>query len=129
MGVRWDAVVSGSRFWAQPEGADAPAPAAGMDAPVSVQVFLFGTLAKATADRPITLALHHPFRIADVMAELGRRYGGEFLSLIAAPNGVKLNHCRVYVNGEPATDPARPIQCGRSSAQIEIILLTAVEGG
>lgn len=129
MGVRWDAVVNGSRFWSQPEGAEAPAPAAGRDAPVCVQVLLFGALANAIADRAVTLALHPPFRIADVMAELERRYGGEFLSLIAAPNGAKLNHCRVYVNGEPANDLAMPVQCGRSSAQIEIILLTAVEGG
>jgi hypothetical protein len=129
MGVRWDAVVSGSRFWSQPEGAEAPAPGAGRNAPVSVQVLLFGALANAIADRPITLALYPPFRIADVMIELGRRYGDEFLSLIAAPNGAKLNHCRVYVNGEPANDPARPVQPGISSAQIEIILLTAVEGG
>jgi hypothetical protein len=128
MGVRWDAVVSGSRFWSQPEGA-APALAAGRDAPVCVQVLMFGALANAIADRPITLALHPPFCIADVMAELGRRYGGAFLSLIAAPNGAKLNHCRVYVNGEPANDPAKPVQCGKSSTQIEIILLTAVEGG
>ena len=129
MGVRWDAVVSGSQFWAQPEDAETPAPAASGDAPVSVQVLLFGALANAIADRPITLALHHPFRIADVMAELGRRYGGEFLSLTAAPNGANLNHCRVYVNGEAANDPAKPVQFERSSAQIEIILLTAVEGG
>lgn len=129
MGVRWDVVVSGSRFWSEPEGADAPEPGAGRDDPVSVQVLLFGALANAIADRPITLALYPPFRIADVMVELGRRYGGEFLSRIAAPNGAKLNHCRVYVNGEPANDPGKPVQSGKSPAQIEIILLTAVEGG
>lgn len=129
MSVRWDAVVVGSQFWAKPVRPATAARAAGIDAPVPVRVLLFGTLANPAADRALTLNLHSPFCVADVIAELGRRCGSELLSLVADSNGGKFNHCRVYVNGEPIEDVARPIHTAGSAAQVEMILLTAAEGG
>jgi len=129
MSVRWDAVVGCSQFWAEPARPVPAAPAAGTDAPVPVRVLLFGTLANSTADRALTLNLRSPFCVADVIAELGHRCGGELLSLVADSNGRKFNHCRVYVNGEPVEDVARPVHTAGSAAQVEMILLTAAEGG
>ena len=127
MSVRWDAVVGRSQFWAEPARPATAAPTADTDAPVPVRVLLFGTLANSTADRALTLNLHNPFCVADVIAELGRRCGGELLSLVADSDGRKFNHCRVYVNGEPVEDVARPVH--ESPAQVEMILITAAEGG
>ncbi len=79
MSVRWDAVVGCSQFWAEPVRLATAAPA-GADAPVPVRVLLFGALANSTADRALTLNLHSPFCVTDVIAELGRRCGGELLS-------------------------------------------------
>lgn len=127
MGVRWDAVVAGSRFWAEPRRPTAAVSAAGTDA--SVEVWLFGTLADAIPERPVTLQLRIPFCVADVIAELGRRCGGEFLARVTNPDGRKLSHCRVFVNGEPTDDTAAPVRAETSTARIEMILLTAAEGG
>ena len=129
MEVRWDAVVGRSQFWAEPVRPASAPPAALIDAPVPVRVLLFGTLANSTADRALTLILHSPFSVADVIAELGRRCGSELLSLVADSNGRKFNHCRVYVNGEPVEDVAKPVHSAASPAQVEMILLTAAEGG
>lgn len=129
MGVRWDAVVGRSQFWAEPERPATAAPAALTAAPVPVRVLLFGTLANSAADRALTLNLRSPFCVADVIAELGRRCGGELLSLVADADGRKFNHCRVFVDGEPVDDVARPVHCAESPAQVEMILLTAAEGG
>ena len=62
-----------------------------------------------------------------VIAELGRRCGGELLSLVADSDGRKFNHC--HVNGEPVEDVARPVHTAGSLAMVEMILLTAAEGG
>ncbi len=127
MSVRWDAVVGRSQFWAEPVRPATAAPAAGTDVPV--RVLLFGTLANSTADRDLTLNLRSPFCVADVIAELGRRCGGEFLSKVSASDGKKYNHCRVFVNGQSVEDTATPVRTGGSTAQVELILLTAAEGG
>ena len=129
MSVRWDAVVGRSQFWAEPVRPATAAPAMLTDAPVAVRVLLFGTLANSTADRALTLNLRSPFCVADVIAELGRRFGSELLSLVADSGGRMFNHCRVYVNGEPVEDVAKPVHAAESPAQVEMILLTAAEGG
>ena len=129
MSVRWDAVVGRSQFWAAPVRPATAAPAALTDAPVPVRVLLFGTLANSTAGRALALDLRSPFCVSDVITELGHRCVGELLSLVADSDGRKLNHCRVYVNGEPVEDVAKPIHSAESPAQVEMILLTAAEGG
>ena len=129
MSVRWDAVVGSSQFLAEPARPATTVPAALTDAPVPVRVLLFGALANSTADRAFVLNLRSPFCVADVIAELGRRCGSELLSLVADSNGRKFNHCRVYVNGEPVEDVAKPVHAVGCPAQVEMILLTAAEGG
>lgn len=132
MGVRWDAVVQHSRS----ERRSPPAPAARltpcpstMGVAASAQIWLFGSLADSVPERPLRLQFRNPFSIGDVIAELGRRYGAEFLSRVTAPDGGMLRHCRVFVNGEPVEDTVAPVCANNSVAHIEIILLTAAEGG
>jgi hypothetical protein len=130
MGVRWDAVVERSR----PE--PPPAPAARLTpcpsttgATTSVEIWLFGSLADSVPERPLRLQFRNPFSIGDVIAELGRRCGAEFLSRVTAPDGGMLRHCRVFMNGEPVEDTGAPVCAQEPSTQIEMILLTAAEGG
>lgn len=131
MGVRWDAVVERAverdpgRFETRSE----PAPAARLTSSASapVEVWLFGSLAEAVPERPLRLEFRNPFSIDDVIAELGRRYGDGFLSLVTSPDGGMLRHCRVFVNGEDVEDTGAPV-CAQAP-QIEMILLTAAEGG
>ena len=129
MSVRWDAAVGNSRFWIEP-----PRPAAKPSTPnvtssVAVKVWPYGALASVLAERPLELQLPEGFTVADVLAELGRRYGDEFSDLAIGGDGRKLRHCRVFVDGLPADDIETPVQVGPSPALVEIILLTAIEGG
>jgi hypothetical protein len=72
---------------------------------------------------------HGPFSVGDVIAELGCRWGRPFLDKVAAPGGGILNYCRMFVNGQSVEDATAPIQTTGSPTQIEMILLTAAEGG
>jgi len=129
MAVRWDAVVESGRRQFEPARSPSAqlAPAAG--AAVSVHVLLFGSLAGAFAERPLKLQLRLPFSIGDVIAELGSRCGEEFASRVTAPDGSLLRHCRVFVNGEAVEDLRTPVCAQDPVAQVEMILLTAAEGG
>jgi hypothetical protein len=129
MGVRWDAVVEcePDRFEARSGPASAALPT--LPASASVDIWLFGSLAEAVAERPLTLEFRNPFSIDDVIAELGRRYGDAFLSLVTSPDGGMLRHCRVFVNGEDVEDTGAPVCAQEPLSQIEMILLTAAEGG
>ena len=133
MGVRWDAVVERNRFWSEHRSPPACPAAARLtpcaSATASVQIWLFGSLADSVPERPLGLQFCNPFSIGDVIAELGRRCGAEFLSRVTAPDGGMLRHCRVFVNGEAVEDTGAPVCAQDSVAQIEMILLTAAEGG
>ena len=128
MEVRWDAVVQDSRFWSEAARPSREAPAAGVNC--RVQVWLFGSLADGVRERPVTVEFHGPFSVGDVIAELGRRWGRIFLDKVTAPGGGILGYCRMFVNGESVDDSTAPIQTTtKSPTQIEMILLTAAEGG
>jgi hypothetical protein len=130
MSVRWDAVVGSSRFWTEPpRPASEPSPTQEVASPVAVKVWPYGTLASVLAERPLELQLPEGFSVGDVLAELGRRYGPEFSDLVIGADGRKFRHCRVFVDGLPADDVETPVRVGRSPALVEIILLTAIEGG
>lgn len=129
MGVRWDAVVEcGSRRF-EPARPPAAYPAPVACASAAVEVWLFGSLAESIPERPLRLQFRNPFTIAEVITELGRRGGAEFLAKVTAPDGGLLSHCRVFVNGEPVEEIRVPLGADDSAAQIEMILLTAAEGG
>jgi hypothetical protein len=130
MEVRWDAVVQDSRFWSERTRPSPDAPAADANRLVCVQVWLFGSLADGVRERPATVEFHGPFSVGDVIAELGRRWGRTFLDKVTAPGGGVLGYCRMFVNGESVDDSTAPIQTTtKSPTQIEMILLTAAEGG
>ncbi len=125
MAVRWDAAVGGSRFWSEPERGAAGA----AGAPLAAQVWLFGRLARAAEKQPLTLALPNPFCVRDLIAELRRLCGAEAFAPLVATSAGRLRDCRVFVDGLPIEDAGAPIEPRASPARVEIILLTAIEGG
>ena len=127
MGVRWDAVVQDNGFWSDTAHPSRETPAA--DSNCCVQVWLFGSLADVFAERPLNVEIRGPFSVGDVIAEIGRRCGRAFLDRVTAPGGGILRYCRVFVNGESVDEATAPIQTTASPTQVEIILLTAAEGG
>ena len=131
MSVRWDAVVDRSRFPTAPPG-PAASPSAAVDEgapPIAVKVWLYGSLARGREERPAEVMLPPGFSVGDVMTELGQRYGKDLLDRLVGPDGRKFSHCRVFVDGLPADDTDSPVHAGSSPAMVEIILLTAIEGG
>lgn len=127
MGVRWDAVVQDNGFWSDAARPSREMPAA--DANSRVQVWLFGSLADGFAERPLVVECRGAFSVDDVIAELGRLYGRAFLDRVTDAGGGIFRHCRVFVNGQAVDDAAMPIQTEASQTDIELILLTAAEGG
>lgn len=129
MEVRWDAVVQGSHFWSERARPSPEAPVASADRPVCVQAWLFGSLADGVAERPVALEFRTPFCVRDVIAELGRLYGRAFLDQVTDSGGGIIRNCRVFVNGQAVDDAAAPIRTDALPTEVELILLTAAEGG
>lgn len=129
MGVRWDDVVDRDRFGLHAARRVDEAPASATPAGAAVEVLLFGGLADSAIQRQLTLQLASPFSIGEVLGELGRRLGSEFLSRVTEPGGGKLRCCRVFVNGELVDDIGTRLRCAPGRTKIEMILLTAAEGG
>ena len=127
MEVRWDAVVQENSFWSECARPDTPVADANRLA--CVQVWLFGSLADGVAERPLNVEIRGLFSVGDVIAEIGRRCGRAFLDRVTAPGGGILGYCRVFVNGQSVDDATAPIRTTESPTQIEMILLTAAEGG
>lgn len=126
--VRWDAVVDRS-LW----HVDGPAPPTdraerGPAGPVRIQIRLFGALGAVTARRGLDLVLPRPASLRDVLAAAGRELGEAFRARVLDPAGDKLACCRVFVDGALADRLDAPVGAGEA-AQVEIILLTGLEGG
>ena len=131
MTVRWDAVVDRSQFWTESARPAAVSSASTQEIsnPVTVNVWLYGSLARMLEKRPLELLLPQGFSVGDVLAELTRRYGGEFSDRVVGADGRKFSHCRVFVDGLRIEDMGVPVKVGASPAMVEIILLAAIEGG
>jgi len=132
MSVRWDAVVKKSRFPSSGRVPDATATApkaAEAGAPVEVQVWLFGKLAGPEARNPMILQFGSGCALREVIGELGRRIGPDFLRKIVSDSGELFNVCRVFLDGDLVKDVATPICSGGAPASVEIILLQEIEGG
>lgn len=126
--VRWDAVVRDNDFWSESPRQPGAAPAS-EDRPVRVQVWLFGSLNDQAGSSPVTVQFQRPFSVNDVIAELGRVLGRAFLDRLTDSAGVMFRICRVFVDGEAVEDVAAPIETAAAQTTVELILLTAAEGG
>ena len=127
--MRWDAVVQDNDFWLKSVHGSPEAPSEDSQSPVSVQVWLFGYLNDGAAKNPVTLEFKGPFSTRDVIAELGQLRGRVFLDRVTDSGDVLFRNCRVFVNGQAVEDTAAPIRTEASQTEVELILLTAAEGG
>lgn len=131
MNIRWDAVVD-HRLRPGVEASrteSALATAADEDDVATVNVWLYGTLASGAIERPIRLQVPARFSTDVVIRELVSRLGDAFRGRVLDADGRKFHHCRVFVNGIEVDDTGRPVHRGPAPATVEMILLTAIEGG
>ncbi len=129
MVVRWDAVVQDNSFWSEHSRQSPETPAVDAKRPVCVQVWLFGSLNDGVLKSPVTVEFRGPFSVRDVIAELGHLHGRVFLDRVTDSGGGLFRNCRVFVNGQAVDDAATPIQTGALQTEVQLILLTAAEGG
>ena len=94
-----------------------------------VNVRLYGMLSILAKERFV--ALHMPDRatLADVLAELGSRFGQEFLDQILRVPGEMHSYCQVFVNETQVDDLNEELEANGSAAEVGMILLMASEGG
>jgi hypothetical protein len=99
----------------------------GVEVPVTVR--LFGILAVLTHERLIHFLLPNRATVADVIGELGKRFGGNFLDRVLRVPGELHSYCSLFVNGRQVDDLSLEIAPDGTAAEIGVILFMASEGG
>ena len=132
MSVRWDAVVKNNDSFQSlrraPDTAADLREATHPAGPIEIQVWLFGMLAGPEVTNPLKIQFARGCSLRDVLDELGRRLGPEFLRTVVSDSGEPFNTCRMFLDGEPAKDMVTPISAG-TAANVEMILFREIEGG
>jgi len=94
-----------------------------------VNVRLFGILGKLANKRLVALLMPESATLGDVLAELGKRFGQEFVDrVLRAPRELHA-YCQVFVNDNQVDDLETRLKANGSAAEVGIILLMASEGG
>ena len=94
-----------------------------------VNVRLFGILAILAGERMVAFELESGATVGDVIAELGNRFGREFVDRIFRIPGEMHSYCQVFVNDAQVNDLDMELKTNGSPAEVGIILLMASEGG
>lgn len=131
MNVRWDAVVNRTQMYARDisRGPHVGAEGADAGAMVPVHVWLFGSLAPAGVERPVRLSMPAPATVGQVLVELRHRFGQTFTDPLIDESGSIHSHYRLFVDGFPAEELDSPLAAADKPSQVELILLSAAEGG
>jgi len=106
------------------------------EAELEVQVRMFGMVSAMTGERELTLHLPVGAVVSDVIVALVERYKATlFEDVMSAAQNVmsaaqkKTSHCRISVDGRLVRDLMAPLRTEGGNTTVEIILLTAFEGG
>ena len=110
---------------APPQSTDAPEPSA---APV-LKVWLFGGLAPLAACRNFVIPLEAPTTLGALLGVMVERFGPAFSERIMQNNGELYGYCRIFLDGFPLEGRDEPINPTGSARDLELIVLTAAEGG
>jgi len=99
------------------------------NAELDVQVLMFGIASVMTGEREVALRLPAGAVVIDVIAALAERYKADLLDDVMSAALKKTSHCRISVNGRLARDLTAPLGTEAGCKVVEIILLSAFEGG
>jgi hypothetical protein len=110
---------------ALPQLADAPELA---DAAV-LKVWLFGGLAPIAACRNFAIPLEASTTLRALLAVMVERFGPAFSERVLQDNGELYGCCRIFLDGFPLEGLDEPIDPAGSARNLELIVLTAAEGG
>jgi len=96
---------------------------------VLVNVRLFGILGLLGNERLVTLPMAEGATLGDVLTELGKRFGREFMERIFRVPGEMHSYCQVFVNNDQVDDLNKELEVNGSAAEVGMILLMASDGG
>ena len=96
---------------------------------VLVNVRLFGILNLLSNERLVTLPMAEGATLGDVLTELGKRFGREFMERILRAPGEMHSYCRVFVDNDQVDDLNKQLVVNGSAAEVGMILLLASDGG
>ncbi len=113
----------------QEKPGSAPAAEAEGEGGTALHVWLFGGLSSLIKDRPAIIDMPKEFTAAEVIAEMGRRFGPEFTDAIMESADEKIKSCKIFLDGLPVEDIHWPLETEGGKAELEMILLAADEGG
>ena len=112
-------------------GDEAPHPSAADPgtAELDVCVRMFGMVCAMTGERELTLRLPLDAVVNDVIRALAERYKTALFEEAMSNARQKTSHCRISVDGYLVQDLNAPLRTKGSRTTVEIILLSAFEGG
>lgn len=129
MNIRWDKVADLDLAESSAPRPLPCAPTPSPDSPILVKVRLFGALAALARQGTLSLELSAGATIGDVLAVIGRRLGAAVLVHVLDDSGAKRRYCRIFLGGYAVDDLRTPLGNASGTADIDIILLIAPEGG
>jgi molybdopterin converting factor small subunit len=94
-----------------------------------VNVRLFGMLGILANQRLVAFELESSATLGDVLAELEKRFGREFVDRIFRVPGEMHSYCQVFVNNAQVNGLETELKTNGAPAEVGIILLMASEGG
>lgn len=109
------------------EGTEHNSPVIGRDR--TVQIWLFGMLARFATERPLVLHLPANATFGQAINTLARRLGPKFAEQVIQAPGKAFNHCRIFADGRQIEDLSETIGGTEPTSNIEMILIMAAEGG
>ena len=94
-----------------------------------VNVRLFGMLGIFAKERSVALQMAERATLGDVLEELRKRFGREFMDRILRVPGEMHSYCQVFVNNTQVDDLDKELESNGSVAEVGMILFMASEGG
>lgn len=94
-----------------------------------VHVWLFGSLSMISAERHLVFDVPDGARVAWIVEALGQRLGCRLVNQIMETPDRKFGVCRIFFNGVQVELEDELAPQGAQGSDIEIIVLTALEGG
>lgn len=93
-----------------------------------MHVWLFGGLARLAPARPLVVEARQGCSVAEIITALDHQLGAGLLDCIMETPTRKLGICRLFLDGlSVELDERLPL--GAAAADLELIVLTASEGG
>jgi hypothetical protein len=94
-----------------------------------VRIWLYGALSQLCHERPLTIEFPRGITVSEMIEILSRHVGSDLIEKIMETPSRKLNVCRIFLDGTLVGLDDRLPDAAGGSAEFEMIMLTAIEGG